>query len=275
MRYLKKSSDILVQKRDWDEKIYKYNGTLLVKNTDFSIITVDDSTGNSINNIISITSETPHSFESGDNVIVIEADGIRRPNVIVNVGDTKIELEKPILKNGSVTIIFNGTKIQLINLESDLYTFSDGSSLIVNDTFMDIDIPMSELSVRYKNIMNYRLDLKNILISAKKSVLADFSTQLDNFRAIDVGQLEELIIRKIGVFLESPEDGLRFTNSYKEYLKDVSLQLKSDEGKLNRTIGLLPSIGATISKSSDYYGVTGIENGNNLVTSLDYTWGAR
>lgn len=276
MRYLKKSNDILVIKKGWDEKIYKYNGTLLVKDTDFSIIDMDDSNGVAVYNIVTITDESPHSFEAGDNVIVTEADGLKRPNVIVNVGINKLEFEKPILKTGNVIVSLNGIKVQLIDLSSDLYTFSDGSSLVVNDTFLDIEIPLSELTVRYKNISNYRNDLKNILISAKKAVLSDFSKQLDSFRAIDIGQLEELVIRKIGVFLESPEDNLRFTNSYNHYLKEVNITIKSDEGKLNRTLGILPS--GVISKSSDYY--TGNNNSatddpNNITTSLDYRWGAR
>lgn len=276
MQILAKKGDIITVKKDFDNKIFKYNGDALILDTDFKTVEVPDASGTSIHNII--TTVEAHSFEAGDEVMILESDGIYRPNVIVNVGPTKIETVKPILKSGAVTVKFNGTKIELLTLENNIYTFSDNSTLIINDTYFNIKLDLSELRARVRNLMDYRADIDSLINAAKKSVLADFGSDLTAFRALDTGRLEELVIRKIEMILEQATDGLKYTNSYNALLKEASLYLKSDNGKLNRGIGLLPDSG--VSESSDYCDpdgnlIEGYSNSNNLKTRLILSWGAR
>lgn len=248
MIYYKTPTDT-IYKPKFDGKIYKTNGTLLVLDTDFELETIPDKSGTASGSVIDFSGS--HSFQQGDNVLVLESDGIARENIVVNVGTNKLELKKKILGEGSCTVSLQGYKITLKGIENGLYTFSDHSSIIVSETFVNIVIDFATLSVRYKNFANYKLDLDTLNRAALDSVIADFSNNLQFFRLVDTAQLNELLILKIGTFIETDADALRYTNAYNSFKKTVSMNLESDNGTTN-----------------------GDEDFDNS-TSLEYSWGAR
>jgi len=259
MYFLKGRNDI-VSKSKFDDKIYKSTGELLVKDTDFEVLAVNTLNGSSIGNVITLSlgSLTENPFKEGENVIITEPDGLFRGNVIVNVGTNKITLKRAVLGQGAVTVKNADVNIQLIDLEEGVYTFSDHSGMIVSDTFINVFIPQSILLTRYMGkLSGYNNDFTNLNETAVLSVLAEYSYDLTFFQTIDLGQVTELVLRKIGQILENPEDNFKYTNEYKEYKKVVDNKAKSDNGVSN-------------------HGTTNDTNNISISTSgITWSWGAR
>lgn len=252
MYYLKKNTDT-IYKSKFDNKIFDENGNLI---TGYSVADNEAFEGVSSGNVVTFT-DPDHPFLPGENILMTEADGIKRPNVVVNVGDDKIEVKKPIYKQGAVSVILLDVKISFTNLEDGIYTFTDHSSMIVAGTFANIHIPTNILLDRYRNkLLGVAIDFETMNYSAMLKVLADFHYNLTFFQTVDIAQLTELVILAIGVNLESQEDNLRYTNKYSAYLKTVSTSLKSDNGNLNGNVGV------------DIESLKGF-------SSFDFTWGAR
>ena len=244
-----KSPTGTIYKPKFDGNIYKTDGTKLVSTTQFEVLTPVSKSGTGAGSVVDFANS--HTFQQGDNVLVVEFDGIARENVIVNIGTNKVELKKKLVAEGSCTVTQQGHKIVLKGIDNGLYTFSDNSSLIVSETFVNTFIDIATLSIRYKNFVSYKLDIETLNRTALDSVVADFSDNLQFFRAIDTAQINELVILKIGTFIETDLDALKYTNAYNSFKKNVSLSLLSENGKTN-----------------------GDEDFKNT-TSFDCVWGAR
>lgn len=277
MIYLSKG-DGTIFRNSFDRKIYKSNKTLLVEDTDFEVLDNNFYTGTVLKNIITLTLEEGETnpFSTGDNVVICEPDGIYRINVVSNVGINKIEFINAILRDGSISIRYNGDKIVLKDIEDGIYTFSDNSSIIIASTFFNIEVPINILMVRVPEMFKMKVDIKSNLEAAKISVLSDFNSDYTSFQMIDISQLTELLILKLKIFYQQNEDNLRYTEDYSKYFKKAISSIKSDNGNLNKT----PD---TSNMYDDYvidaYGrkiYTGNRNSNNnLGINTTISWGAR
>jgi hypothetical protein len=236
MNYLKSNTDT-IKKAKFDNKIYKHDGTLLVENTNYTIGSEISYVGVVVNNIITLTIPTGvNLLEEGDNVLILEPDGLYRPNVVVNTGINKITVKKPILSAGDIVVTASDVSINLIALEDGVYTFSDHSSIIVSSTFINVFIAPDVLMERYRGrLTGYQIDWENMNRVAVLAVLAEYHFNLTFFRTVDFGQITELVIRKIGQHLEVSSDNLKYTNEYKEFKKIVDNGVQSDNGVLDTT----------------------------------------
>lgn len=236
MNYLKANTDT-IKKAKFDNKIYKSDGTLLIENTDYTIENEVSYGGVAVNNVVTLTIPTGiNLLEEGDNVLIVEPDGLYKPNVIVNTGLTKITVKKPILSSGNVTVTASDVRVNLIDLEDGLYTFSDHSSIIVSSTFINVFITPDILMERFRGrLTGYQVDWENMNRVAVLAILAEYHFDLTFFQTVDFGQITELVIRKIGQHLEVSSDNFKYTNEYKEFKKIIDNSVKSDDGKLNIT----------------------------------------
>lgn len=235
MNYLKANTDT-IKKAKFDDKIYKSDGTLLTKTTHFTVDSEISYSGVAISNVITLTIQEGESLllDEGDNVLILEPDGLFKPNVVVNTGANKITVKKPILSSGAVTVKASDVRINLLNLEDGLYTFSDHSSIIVSGTFVNVVISPDILMERFRGrLSGYQVDWENMNKAAVLAVLAEYHFDLTFFQAVDFGQITELVIRKIGQHLEVSADNFKYTNEYKEFKKIVDNKIKSDNGNLN------------------------------------------
>ena len=213
-----------IKRYNFDGKIYKVDGTVLAAG--FAV--TNPFTTADLSKISKDVVEYPgHNFKAGDSIGVIGADGIVRHTFVSNVGADKIELKDSIVPSRSVTVklVVEEHTITFTSIDNGMYTFSDNEALIIADTFLSVFVSYSDLH-NYWGATPRNLTIESLNVAARNSVLADMSKYPTFYKSIDLGQLKELILKKMTVILTADIDKrVTVQESYDAYLKTVYLSV--------------------------------------------------
>jgi len=217
-----------IRKKVFDGKIYDYQSeevaaglfTATSPVSELSVAVVDGY-------ILTITG----TYENGQDILITGSDGVSRDNVVKYASATKIELAERLnnVDDSTVTVAKNYYSIVFSSIPEGLYFFADHEALLINDTFVNIQVDVSAIKARYKNFNNDSLEIYNE--EAIKSVLADFSFDATFYRIIDLNQVRELIILKILTFAVASDDKEGALKDYTDFKLIINNKLKLSEGK--------------------------------------------
>lgn len=228
-----------------------FDGILIDKTgatiTNFIVNPVADETGTTLDGYrVSMSSDT--AYVVGDEVLIVEPDGIERQNVIEGVGIDVLQLQDRLTSFDSgvaITVKPNFVSIELNITEDGIYYFSDHEALIVSDTYFAIDVPYGIIADRFQTLpRDANMPLKNK--DAKEAIFAEFSFDPLFFRKLDMGQLTELVKLKILAILEStlPPEYIKHQTNYDNFKNSmVNLIEVTIEGELDPDVFEDPDAG--------------------------------
>ena len=222
-----------IKKTKFDNVITKVDGTNLVLDTDFTVVSPYSLTCTKLNNNVITITGVSHSIESGDDVFITGSDGIKRKTFVKNVGLTTIELEDTIKPSNSTSITldvdFYSITLSLSqNTQDEMYYFSDNEILIVSEHYLNIYVSYSSLHAFWGGLdRNNNMDKLNQ--EALKFVLGSFSSTPDFYKRLDSNQIRNAIILQMLVMI-TDDLTLRQDNikNYNDFISEMYSLIERD-----------------------------------------------
>lgn len=214
---------------DFDGIIYDSDGNVL-DSANYTSIAPSFTTGTVLNKFV-INGVNILNIEKGDVVDITGTDGIVNDYIVVAKGDNAIRVASSTgeTEGASVIVSTKVFKVELgANIKEGMYYLSNNEVIIVANTFSNAYINKAYVKNRYRNL-NDNVDIDLLNSDAKEALIGDFPLNPFFYKALDIGQITELLKRKILSILELADNdrdsaNLPLTDDYRA-LRDATLNI--------------------------------------------------
>ena len=184
----------------FDDKIYDADGDAV---TDYTMISPSSATG-TVDTKFIVSGVALLNISKGDVVDITGEDGIVEDYIVMAVGTDVIRLQENLNASIGATVTVVTKKYSITAgalMVEGQYQLSTNEVIVIANTFSSAYINKSFLQYRYSNLSdNIDIDLANE--DAKEALIADFPLNPLFYKTLDLGQITELMKRKILSTLE-------------------------------------------------------------------------